>query len=52
MVGRVTIFFFCIAACVGQVNVLTEHNDNARSGQNLQETMTDAKINELIDKYC
>jgi Putative binding domain, N-terminal len=37
--STVILFVVCIAGCDGQVNVLTEHNDNARSGQNLQETI-------------
>src|ERR1700722_20374686 len=29
----------CVAPAFGQVNVLTWHNDNAHTGQNLQETI-------------
>jgi hypothetical protein len=36
---RATILLFCMAACQAQVNVLTWHNDNSRSGQNLNETI-------------
>ena len=32
------LFIACYGACLGQTNVLTFHNDNARTGQNLSET--------------
>src|SRR5438552_14945640 len=40
------LFFFCTPAVVAQVSVLTYHNDNARTGQNLQESiLTSANVN-------
>src|SRR5580700_5724433 len=38
--------FLACAPLYGQVNLLTWHNDNARTGQNLQETiLTPANVN-------
>ena len=47
-IGIVAVIFFCIItfALQAQVNVTTYHNDNARTGQNTQETiLTPANVN-------
>ena len=47
-IGIFAVALFCIfsAALQAQVNVTTYHNDNARTGQNTQETiLTPANVN-------
>ena len=47
-----THFLLCLvvggALAEAQVNVVTWHNDNARTGQNLEERILDARKRELV----